>query len=441
MLYHQLCDCLAPLTTTPRQIILALSGGLDSRVLLDLLAQYCDQHPQHRYRVVHVHHGLQAQADQWAAQCQHWAEQAGFDYRVEYVELDDALSIEHAAREARYQALQQHLEPEGLVLTAQHSDDQIETFFLALKRGSGLDGLAGMPEVRPLGQGLLVRPLLAQSRASLASYASSHRLNWIDDPSNQQTRFDRNFLRQHWLPQAGARWPGFRQAVQRTQRLCAEQSSLLTRFIAPIVENALSDSGALSIAVLPQEDPALTHALLRYWLKRHELVLTYAQLQALIRDVVYAKQDANPCLTIADVSIRRYQQQLYVVTPCADLSQWQGELAPGQPLTLPDGLGQLHLLPYEAIASGLALGRLTSSRLNVHFEPSGLSMHPVGRQGRRKLKKLYQEAGIPSWLRRRQPIICDDQGVIAVADHFVSQSASGQQWRLVWQCSPIQTTE
>lgn len=432
MLYQQLCDCLAPLTTTPRQIILALSGGLDSRVLLALLAQYRDQHPQHCYRVVHVNHGLQLQAEQWARQCQHWAAQAGFDCRVEHVELDSALSLEHAAREARYQALQQHLEPEGLVLTAQHSDDQVETFFLALKRGSGLDGLAGMPEVRPLGHGWLVRPLLAQSRAALASYASSHGLSWIDDPSNQQTRFDRNFLRQHWLPQADARWPGFRQAVQRTQRLCAEQSSLLTRFIAPIVENAVSDSGALPIAVLPQADPAMAHALLRHWLKRYKLVLTYAQLQVLIRDVIHAKQDANPCLTIADVSIRRYQQQLYVVTPCADLSQWQGELTLEQPLTLPDGLGQLHLLPFEATAPGLALGPLTST-LKVHFNPSGLAMHPVGRQGRRKLKKLYQEAAIPSWLRRRQPIVCDDQGVVAVADHFVRLGASGQQWRLVWQ--------
>ncbi|WP_037330488.1 tRNA lysidine(34) synthetase TilS, partial [Salinivibrio socompensis] len=117
------------------------------------------------------------------------------------------------------------------------------------------------------------------------------------------------------------------------------------------------------------------------------------------------------------------------------VSQWQGELTPDQSLTLPDGLGQLHLLPYETAASGLALGPLTSSTLRVHFNPSGLAVHPVGRQGRRKLKKLYQEAAIPSWLRRRQPIVCDEQGVVAVADRFVRLGANGQQWRLVWQHS------
>lgn len=433
MLYHQLSDTLAPLTSAPRQVVLALSGGLDSRVLLELLTQYRDQHPQHDYLVVHVHHGLHPDADRWAEQCQMWADNAGFRCCVERVRLDTSLSVEHAARQARYQAIAHLIEPNGLVLTAQHSDDQVETFFLALKRGSGLEGLAGMPAVRALGQGYLVRPFLTQSRASLEAYARQHQLDWVDDPSNQDTRFDRNFLRQHWLPQADTRWPGFRKAVQRTQLLCAEQASLLARLIEPMVTQAETEAGSLPITALPQDDLALTQAMLRHWLKRHSITLTQAQLQALLFDVINAKPDANPSLSVGTVSIRRFQQQLYIVMPDADLSQWQGTLTSESPLVLPDGLGTLYLLPYSSTAKGLALGDLASRALHVHFNPRGLSIHPAGRQGRRKLKKLYQEAGIPSWLRRRQPIICDGETVVAIADRYVSQTASGKQWRLVWQ--------
>ncbi|QIR05531.1 tRNA lysidine(34) synthetase TilS [Salinivibrio costicola] len=433
MLIQYLTDTLAPLTAQPRQILLALSGGLDSRVLLDLLASYRDQYPQHDYSVCHVHHGLQADADKWAAQCQVWAEQAGFSFILKHVTLDPELSTEHAAREARYQAFQELLQPHGLVLTAQHSDDQVETFFLALKRGSGLEGLAGMPTVRKLGKGLLVRPLLAASRAQLHHYARQKGLAWVEDPSNQDTHFDRNFIRQQWLPEADARWPGFRTAVQRTQQLCQEQAALLATFVAPLVENAIDTDNSLSLAHLPLTDLALCRAMLRHWLKYHDLILTQAQLNTLIQDVVQARADANPQLSVDGKSIRRYQQRLYLIADSADVTAWQGKLTPQSPLHLPDGLGRLVLLPYTERAHGLALGPLPQSWLSVQFNPSGLSAHPAGRQGRRKLKKLYQEYGIPSWRRRRLPILCDERGVIAVADCFVSQSAVGKVWRLVWE--------
>src|SRR5690606_6680015 len=169
----------------------AFSGGLDSTVLLHLLTRFAQVHDTPPLRAVHIHHGLQAAAEGWPAHCQRLCDELGVELQVIHVQVVPGASIEQAARDARYAAFADVLEPDEVLLTGQHREGQAETLLFRLLRGAGLRGLAAMPAERGLGQGRLVRPLLAVSRAQLQAYADEHGLGWVEDPSNTDTAFAR----------------------------------------------------------------------------------------------------------------------------------------------------------------------------------------------------------------------------------------------------------
>lgn len=215
---------------TSRQILVAFSGGLDSTVLLHQLVQWRTENPGVTLRAIHVHHGLSANADAWVTHCENVCQQWQVPLVVERVQLaQEGLGIEAQARQARYQAFARTLLPGEVLVTAQHLDDQCETFLLALKRGSGPAGLSAMAEVSEFAGTRLIRPLLARTRGELAQWALAHGLRWIEDESNQDDSYDRNFLRLRVVPLLQQRWPHFAEATARSAALCAEQESLLDR--------------------------------------------------------------------------------------------------------------------------------------------------------------------------------------------------------------------
>ncbi len=414
-------------------LVLALSGGIDSRVLLDLMQRY-QQESNRICRAVHIHHGLSANADLWQKQCQRWCEQFNIEFICERVTLDlsGGASIEQLARDARYQALYRHVHQQDILLTGQHSDDQLETFLLALKRGSGPKGLAAMAQVAELSRGLLIRPLLHFSRQQIETYAHEHNLDWVEDESNADTRFDRNFLRHNIIPQLSARWPSIRAAVQRSASLCAEQELLIDELLTPILASALNHDSSLSIDILQQHNDATRASLLRMWLSRlGKTMPSRKHLAQIWAEVAMARSDANPKLKLSAGEVHRYQQRLYFVDSVQDVSLWSGSLTLSQPLALPDGLGQLSLSADTTNAT-LALPNDWDS-LQVIFEPKGLWAHPNERGHSRKLQKLFQEYQIPSWLRRRMPIVLYQDKVVAVGDLFVDRQFSGHQYQLQWQ--------
>ncbi|MDA0119493.1 tRNA lysidine(34) synthetase TilS [Vibrio sp. T11.5] len=413
------------------KLVLALSGGLDSRVLLSLMARYCREHQQEGL-VVHVHHGLSSHADDWAKQCQQWCSEDGIPFNLERVTLEkNGKSIEESAREARYQALSQYVSKGDLLLTGQHSDDQFETFLLALKRGSGPKGLSAMAQAMPLSEGLLVRPLLAVSRSDVKAYAVAEQLQWVEDESNQDIRFDRNFIRHQVTPVITQRWPHFSKAVQRSAELCAEQEQLLDQLLVERLAQVLHQDGSLWIEPLQNMTLLMRVRLLRMWLDHHQVRMpSREQLKKMWQEVAISRQDANPELSIAGGQIRRFERRLYLVEQWRELSGWQRSVAIGTRLNLPDLLGTLLLQPSHH--GQLSLAKLETGPLSVTFEPQGLSAKPTDRNHSRKLKKLFQEYGVPSWLRRRVPILLCGDRVAAVADVFIDHRFAGQDCELVW---------
>ncbi|PDP95292.1 tRNA lysidine(34) synthetase TilS, partial [Klebsiella quasipneumoniae] len=216
-----------------RQLLLAFSGGLDSTVLLHQLVLLREQDPSLTLRAVHVHHGLSAHADDWVAHCRQICQQWQVPLVVHRVTLArGGLGIEAHARAARYQAFQDTLNAGEVLVTAQHQDDQCETLLLALKRGSGPTGLSAMAPSSAFADSRLLRPLLNETRESLRQWALAHQLSWIEDESNQDDTYDRNFLRLRVIPLLRERWPHFSEAVARSASLCAEQEQLLDEILA-----------------------------------------------------------------------------------------------------------------------------------------------------------------------------------------------------------------
>ncbi|MFS2200468.1 tRNA lysidine(34) synthetase TilS, partial [Pseudomonas sp. Pseusp3] len=206
---------------------IAYSGGLDSTVLLHLLAHLAKTESLPALSAIHVHHGLQAVADAWPEHCRSVCAALGVPLQIVRVQVQPGASLERAARDARYHAFSEVIRPGEVLLTAQHRDDQAETLLFRLLRGAGVRGLSGMPRQRPLGKGHLLRPLLDATRAELEAYAAAHQLRWIEDPSNQDRQFSRNFLRHQVFPVLTTRWPQAMATMARSAAHLSEAQGLL----------------------------------------------------------------------------------------------------------------------------------------------------------------------------------------------------------------------
>ncbi|MCA1923051.1 tRNA lysidine(34) synthetase TilS, partial [Buttiauxella noackiae] len=320
-----------------------------------------------------------------------------------------------------------------VLLTAQHLDDQCETFLLALKRGSGPAGLAAMPERLPFGETELIRPLLGKTRKDLEAWASEYQLTWIEDESNQDDSYDRNFLRLRVLPEIQQRWPHFPQSVARSAELCGEQEQLLDELLAEELEALIQDDGSLLIEPLKMLSDIRRAALLRRWFARQKAAMpSRAALARLWDEVATSREDANPRLKFGNFEVRRYQGALYWLPLMNgvddEIISWS---VPFAPLTLPGSLGTLYL---ASIGQEIRAPR-NDEPVTIRFKASG-QFHIVGRERGRSLKKIWQELGIPPWQRARTPLLYYGEQLIAALGVFVTLDGKATEqscWRVDWQ--------
>ncbi len=432
-----LLDNLAQQVAGRQQICVAFSGGLDSSVLLHaLVCLRATQLPQLQLRAIHIHHGLSQFADQWAQHCEDICRSWQVELNVSRVVVDARQGgVEAAARSARYQAFSDYLLPVETLVTAQHLNDQCETFLLALKRGSGPAGLSAMRQ-QASHDYLLLRPLLSFSRQQLEAYAQQAVLTWIEDDSNRDVRFDRNFLRLQVLPQLYQRWPHFAEATARSASLCAEQEALLDELLEESLNRLIDPQGSLSLDEMLSMSASRRDALLRRWLACHDLPMpAREQLQRLWDEVALCRSDATPQLQLGAVTVRRFRQRLYVVGKISGYQAAQFVWEAEQDLVLPDNLGTLHFSRQQQENTQQVRQLRAGEHLSVRFHASG-KIQMVGRQRARELKKLWQELAIPPWERDRIPLIFYNDQLIAAAGVFITREAQAQphdsQWFLGW---------
>lgn len=403
---------LIPYLQTGRRLALALSGGVDSIVLLDILDRLRGE-LGFDLSAVHVHHGLQPAADAWARFCAGVCEARGIPLRVEQVRVRDRkrLGLEAAAREARYRVLLS--EPVDYVLLAHHLDDQVETVFLNLLRGAGVRGLAGMPTARAAEGPTLLRPLLEIPRATLLDYARRRRLEWVEDASNEDPSLTRNFLRHDILPRIESRFPAYREAVLRASRHLAEADRLLDELGGMDLAQG-ARAGRLAVDYLAGLSRARAKNLLRVYLTAQGAPLPEAtRLEEMLQQLVSAGRDARIELHWGGFVLRRYRGEVWVESnlppPPADwMRPWRGE----HRLELAELGCILKFLPTRG--EGVALRLLEGRSLVLRLRRGGERLRPDCRRPRRSLKNLLQESGLPPWLRERLPLLCHGDHVVAI---------------------------
>lgn len=424
MLTEHLLQHLSPWRAAPSWVV-ALSGGLDSCVLLHALSTLARQHPLPPLRAIHIHHGLQAAADSWPDHCHRLCQALEVPLTVQRVQVRPGASLEQAARDARYAALEAALGIDEVLLTGQHQDDQAETLLLRLMRGAGVRGASAMAWQRSLGAGTLCRPLLTISRQALLAYAQDHALGWVEDPSNADTRHGRNYMRHQVMPALHARWPTAAANLARSAGHFAEALGLLEE-LAAVDLAAASTPGAFPWLPLPSLALAPVQAMsearqrnaLRAWLAPLTRLPDTDHWAGWVafRD---AAQDATPIWALTDGSLCRGAGRAWWLA-----GPWLH--VPPSPSTWEDLSQPLHLP-----ANGMLRwhGDRPAGSVQVRYRQGGEQLLLPGR-GSRDLKRLLNEAGVPGFLRGRLPLLFVGQQLIAVANVPGLNATCGQ---LHWQ--------
>ncbi len=441
------------------RLVVALSGGLDSTVLLHWLSHHGDI-DKTRLHAMHVHHGLHADADRWAVLCQHFCNSISVPMQVVNVEVprDGGEGLEASARKARYATFATVIDDDAVLVTAHHRDDQAETFLLRALRASGPDGLSSMRPWRQFGKGWHWRPLLEIPRSAVLAYAREHGLGWIDDPSNADTAHDRNFLRQEIMPLLRVRWPHVDAALARSAALSADAVDLLADEDAGALASAtIGDRHELSTHALKQIPPARRARVLRRWVAALGLPpLPGEGIAQIESQLLLAQHDTEAEFAWSGARIRRWRDRLH-----ADMRRdplpldWRTEWDGTSLLPLPTG-DSLRLVHSKATTSAANPGFSGGSPpelaaragpakptpafvepVHAHARQGGERITLPGRTHSHSLKHVLQDLGVPPWVRERLPFLSSGSGVLhAIGD--VAYSTEFDAWlreqsvRLQW---------
>jgi tRNA(Ile)-lysidine synthase len=416
----------------------AFSGGLDSTVLL---AALCRLGLAARLRAAHVDHGLHPHSPLWVEHCAAAAAALGVEFAVTRVTVEQgsAQGLEAAARDVRYRALGALLRPGEVLLTAHHGDDQLETLLLRMLRGSGVRGLRGIIAFGPFAGGFLGRPLLGFTRAELHAEALASGLKWLEDPSNRESRHDRNFLRLHVLPPLLQRWPAAVQNAGRLAEQMAEAEDILTSVAAQDAQG-MEESGRVPQALLVALDPARQRNLLRYSLRRVGLGMPSAvKIDELRRALLEARADARPLVRWPGGEGRVYRQHLYLSAPLVPASAHDHCAVLGLHDRWSGPEGEIAFEPAGS-AAGLPESWLEGG-LTLRFRAGGEQFQPLDRRHRQPLKRWFQEGGVVPWMRSRIPLLYRGGQLVAVGDLWLAEevrsaAANEPRWRVRWTGHP-----
>jgi len=376
-----------------KTLTVAYSGGLDSHVLLHMVSLLSAARADLNVRALHVNHGLHSESDDWAEHARSTARALNVACSVVKVEVNSehGEGPEAAARLARYSAFAEHIVPGEHIMLAQHADDQAETLLLQALRGSGVDGLASIPRKRTFALGFMSRPLLNSSRNQLQLYAEEHELKCIHDPSNDDTHFDRNFLRHNILPLLKERWPAATRTLARTANRCSAASQTLQGLAQEDLRRMrIKGVAELSVSELKNLPRERAYNVLRLWVRHDGYRMPRLQdLAEVYRQLVLSRSDSHGIVNVRDYEFRRHRDRLYLLPPQgAPVSfnhQWKA------PIRLPE-------------SGAITVRSRVGSELIKLGEPA---FHKA-------VKKLMQEAAVPPWLRQETPLLYVDDRLAAV---------------------------
>jgi len=401
-----------------KKVVIAYSGGVDSHVLLHSCSQLQNKLKALTFLAVYIDHGLHEDSSRWSTHCEQMASALDIPFISQKVNAqnDQGEGPEQAARRARYAALSDFIDESSVLLTAQHQDDQAETFMLQLLRGAGVDGLASMPIVNPFGLGLILRPFLKLSKQQLLDYAKKEQLQWVEDSSNLNEAYDRNFLRQQVIPLLQSRWPAFSKTTARSASHCAEAGAILVDIASSILLKM--DNDELGIGLVLSQKPEIQRLVIRQWLKAQDVRSPSEKILEQIVKMLIVEVDKLPLVAWGEHEVRLFNGALFYI-PRFEKNQLQPMQWQGKKLVLPDPLGNLSIK--ELLGRGVKRDLWDSSTVTVRTRQGGERIKLTGRSGRKQLKKLLNEERILPWVRSLLPLIYLGDELVAVADLWVAE--------------------
>lgn len=398
------------------ELVVGYSGGLDSHVLLHLLATYFSDCVIH---AIYVDHQQSPHAKQWQAHTQAVCEGLGVSYQAVSIHHPPTSgeSLEAFLRDQRYAIFKRHVNNcKTALMVAHHADDQAETVLLRLLRGAGAVGLSAMQASQPFADGWLLRPLLGLPKMELENYAHAQQLQWVEDDSNQNTAFDRNYLRQTVVPLLKERWPGMHKTLSRTALLCQETKQLVEEVAAAdgvVADNPLHWQRLRSLSLTRQANAVRT-----WLLYLGVLSPTQLQLRELLHQLQTAADDKMPTLYLESGVIRYYRHHLYYCAQKTDAAFLPQKWDLGEDLKVGDG----YLTVQRQLGAGLSEAKIEKP-LRVAARSGGEKLKFGHSLCRQSLKNCWQQWGVPPWQRMHYPLLYQGDTLIAVPNWAV-----GHEW-------------
>lgn len=458
-----------------KSYVLAFSGGLDSTVLLNILSMYMHASKEKLYkkslkiRAVHINHGLHKKSSNWEKHCflQCIKHKIPFQSIQIYIK-DFSGGLEAAARRARYQALFNNLKSTEILLTAHHQNDQIETFFLLLKRGSGPRGLSGMQLHTKYRQNSIIRPLLLCNKSDIKLYAVQNKLEWIEDSSNTDIKYDRNFLRIKIIPVLLKRWPHLMNSISNSMKLCYDQEQLLYECLQESLNRLILDDGTLNFTEMLDMSKNKRYFILRSWFSKNYMHMpSIKQITYIWKNIILSKIDSQSELKIENTIIKRFKKNLYFVSnqlesPKKEIALSIKEIFHTKKICLPLDLGILFFKPIifnEKLIKKLKylqeknfLNKNYENKLNFFFKNKfqriqenifylknrcitvvkyphcykNIFLKFKNTQNilymRKSINKKLKHNAIPPWERSRIPLLFYDNNLISALSVFITPS-------------------
>ena len=388
-------DCLFSEVKT---VWIGFSGGVDSHVLLNALVNQLSLSQRKKVAAIHIHHGLSDYADSWLCHCEQVCRNLDVRFVGQQVQLEAQASVEDAARNARYQVFEEIVTEKDALLLGHHSDDQAETVLFRLLRGTGGKGLSGIPRMRAIGESgaYLIRPFLSVSKANIEAYAYQEKLEWIQDESNVDERFTRNFLRHSVMPLLKRRFPKMERNIASSAQRIETDYSMLSRFAYRQLEEWCNDFGGLKLSFIAEKTLDERLFWLRQFLQYNELSLPHAQLES-IEQMLSGGEDRQPEFKLKNGRIMRHQDTIYLL-PLDEVVK-TASLTAGEALKRPFDEIRVH----------------GCNQWDLRERPQGVVL-TLGNGKSRKLKKWLNDQCIPSWWRDHLPYIFVDDELIAIGD-------------------------
>ena len=398
---------------------IALSGGVDSMVLLDLLSKA--KRSSDVIKAIHINHNLNKSSKEWVDFVKDACKKYKLPLIIESINpKQEGFGLEADAREQRYKKFKEIILDNECLLTAHHLDDQIETMLFRIFRGTGLDGLRSIRKKAKFGKGLLCRPLINIPREAIEQYAKLNDIKWIEDPSNNNIYFDRNYLRNNIVPSIKKRWPNAQKTITRLSSL-AENNQKLLHELAKEDIGEIEKFNVLDIGILSNKSSLRINNIFRFMILKNKMgIPSLKVLENGIETLINAKSD-SPIITWDGFSIRRYKNTLYFFNP--DLKQ--DEIRPlkmkwfiDETINLGGNRGSIQARFIKG--EGIALNKCPKS-LEIKYRKGGEQIKPSGHKITKSLKNLFQENNVLPWVRDQIPLFYLDEELISVGDLWFNQ--------------------